>query len=433
MTAALLLTASGAIAHDVPNDVVVQAFVKPEPNRVRLLVRVPLAALRDVDVPTRGAGYLDLARAEEVLRGAAAVWITQELELYEEDERLYPSQIVAVLLAPVGYIVPDVRTRVGARNGSSARSLDRDLLEPRDPRRARRISRPVRNVAFCDSPRLGAARAAYRRPPCASSGPTASFGPSRCTAIPASSVLIPQAFRLRRDSSSLGFEHILSGADHLLFLLCLVIPLRRVRTLVAVVTAFTVAHSVTLVASAYDLAPSALWFPPLVETLIAASIVYMALENILGARAETTLAVSRSDSASCTVSGSRSRCGRLSSSPGRILLTSLLAFNVGVELGQLLVLAIAVPALALLFRRVDERLGTIILSAFVAHTAWHWLTARGEQLMQFSWPTVDAATLAGVVRWVMVLVAMAAVWWLSRVLMRLRPNTAYEKEVEGGV
>ena len=83
VTAALLLTASGAIAHDVPNDVVVQAFVKPEPNRVRLLVRVPLAALRDVDVPTRGAGYLDLARAEEVLRGAAAVWITQELELSE--------------------------------------------------------------------------------------------------------------------------------------------------------------------------------------------------------------------------------------------------------------------------------------------------------------------------------------------------------------
>ena len=77
-----------------------------------------------------------------------------------------------------------------------------------------------------------------------------------------------------------GFFHILDGVDHLLFLLCLVIPFRRVVPLVPVVTAFTVAHSITLIASAYDMAPGALWFPPLVEVLIALSIVYMALENI---------------------------------------------------------------------------------------------------------------------------------------------------------
>ena len=79
----------------------------------------------------------------------------------------------------------------------------------------------------------------------------------------------------------LGFLHILDGVDHLLFLVCLVIPFRRLRSLVAVVTSFTVAHSITLIASAYNLAPDALWFPPLIETLIAVSIVYMALENIV--------------------------------------------------------------------------------------------------------------------------------------------------------
>jgi hypothetical protein len=79
---------------------------------------------------------------------------------------------------------------------------------------------------------------------------------------------------------SLGFRHILDGTDHLLFLLCLVIPFRRLRPLILVVTAFTIAHSVTLIASAYDLAPGALWFAPLIETLIAASIFYMAVENI---------------------------------------------------------------------------------------------------------------------------------------------------------
>ena len=68
----------------------------------------------------------------------------------------------------------------------------------------------------------------------------------------------------------------------------LVIPFRRLRSLVVVVTSFTIAHSVTLIASAYNLAPDALWFPPLVETLIAVSIVYMAFENIVAAR-ETRL------------------------------------------------------------------------------------------------------------------------------------------------
>ena len=46
-------------------------------------------------------------------------------------------------------------------------------------------------------------------------------------------------------------------------------------------TSFTVAHSITLIASAYGVAPDVGWFPPLVETLIALSIVYMALENIV--------------------------------------------------------------------------------------------------------------------------------------------------------
>src|SRR5208283_3411662 len=62
---------------------------------------------------------------------------------------------------------------------------------------------------------------------------------------------------------------------------------------------------------------------------------------------------------------------------GSHMLASLLSFNVGVELGQLLVLALLIPALDLLFRyAVAERMGTIILSALVAHTAWHWMTER---------------------------------------------------------
>ena len=95
------------------------------------------------------------------------------------------------------------------------------------------------------------------------------------------------------------------------------------------------------------------------------------------------------------------------------MLTSLLSFNIGVELGQLLVLALLVPLLNILFRYVvAERLGTIILSVIVGHTAWHWMIERFDVLRQFPWPPVTAAGLASLFGWLIVLVAIAAAAWL---------------------
>ena len=82
---------------------------------------------------------------------------------------------------------------------------------------------------------------------------------------------------------------------------------------------------------------------------------------------------------------------------GSHLLTSLLSFNIGVELGQLLVLVLLIPLLEALFRYVvAERMGTIILSALVAHTGWHWMMERWDRLRQFrfEWPALSAALLA---------------------------------------
>jgi len=101
---------------------------------------------------------------------------------------------------------------------------------------------------------------------------------------------------------------------------------------------------------------------------------------------------------------------------GSHLVTSLLSFNVGVEIGQLLVLAVLVPALQLTFRFVvAERVGTIILSALVAHTAWHWTAERWERLRQFDWPAPALMTLTWGVRALLAGVAAAAVAWLIAV------------------
>ena len=212
-----------------------------------------------------------------------------------------------------------------------------------------------------------------------------------------------------------GFLHILDGTDHLLFLLCLVIPFRKLRALVPIVTAFTVAHSITLIASAYDLAPDALWFPPLIETLIAASIVYMALENIAGTSTVHRRWIITFAFGLVHGFGFSFALRQTLQFAGSHMLTSLLSFNIGVELGQLLVLIVFIPVLALLFRFVvAERMGTIILSAIVAHTGWHWMLDRASQLQKFhfTWPDLTPAFLASLMRGAMVVVFLAGVLWL---------------------
>jgi hypothetical protein len=188
-------------------------------------------------------------------------------------------------------------------------------------------------------------------------------------------------------------------------------PFRKLRPLVVLVTAFTVAHSITLVASAMEYAPQVLWFVPLIETLIAASIVFMAFENIIGASLQRRWVITfvfgliHGFGFSFFLRDSLQFAG---SHVG----ASLLAFNVGVELGQLLVIVVAIPVLNWLFRAVvAEKLGTILVSALVAHTAWHWTTERGAEFLahDFSWPTMDLLFAAAAMRWLMLLLVLVGV------------------------
>src|ERR1041385_3481670 len=98
---------------------------------------------------------------------------------------------------------------------------------------------------------------------------------------------------------------------------------------------------------------------------------------------------------------------------GSHLATSLLSFNLGVELGQLF--GLPLPVLAFLFKRVmPERAGVILLSAIVAHSAWHWMTDRVSVLRQyrFEWPALDAAFLANLLRGLLLLLIVILAGWL---------------------
>ena len=400
-------------AHEIPTDVTVQAFVKPEGQRLRLLVRVPLTSMRDVEFPLRGPGYLDTERLGSMLRNAARLWIADYVELREGDTPLGDGDIVAARLS-----LPSDRSfgsyPEALAHVTSPPTADTNLV-PEQWLLDVLIEYPIQSAdaRFSIDPawaHLGLQTVTVLRflPP---DGGERIF---RYESNPGVVELDPRWHQAVLRFVELGFFHILGGLDHLLFIFCLVIPFRRFRGLIPVVTAFTVAHSITLIASAFGLAPNALWFPPLIETLIALSIVYMAFENIAGVRLQRRWLLAFGFGLVHGFGFSFLLRESLQFA-GSHLLTSLLAFNVGVELGQLLVLLLAIPVLEWLFRHaVAERIGTILLSALIAHTAWHWMTERGSQLAQydFQWPAADLALLASFMRWLMLLLILLGVAWL---------------------
>src|SRR5437016_14629265 len=203
-------------------------------------------------------------------------------------------------------------------------------------------------------------------------------------------------------------DHILTGFDHLLFLLCLIIPLRGWRQVLAIVTTFTVAHSVTLIGSAFHLAPGGQWFPPFVEMTIAASIVYMALENVMGVEFARRMLITGMFGLIHGFGFSYGLQENLQFA-GTHLLVSLFAFNIGIEIGQLIVLALMLPALLIVRRYVfPGRVGMIILSALVALTGWQWMTERGSALLNAPWPSLSVAGLATLAFWITGLLLAAA-------------------------
>jgi len=431
LAAFLLLLPWRALAHDIPSDVTVQMFVKPEGGHLHLLVRVPLRAMRDISFPERGGGYLDLARSASLLPGTAKLWLAGFIEMYEGDTRLPNPEVVSTRISlPSDFSFTSYESAFAHVTGpplpdSTDIVWDQTLLDVL-------FDSPIQSEQsrFSIQPRL--ARLGLRvvtvlrfLPP---GGAIRAF---EVEGNPGLVRLDPRWYQAALSFVHLGFLHILDGTDHLLFLFCLVIPLRSLRALIPVVTAFTVAHSITLIASAYNLAPDFLWFPPLIETLIAASIVYMALENIVGANTLQRRWMIAFGFGLVHGFGFSFALRQSMQFAGSHLLTSLLSFNVGVELGQLLVLSLLIPLLQLFFRfAVAERMGTIILSALVAHTGWHWMLDRGTRLQQFQfeWPALDAALLALLLRWLLIFLILGGLLWLFRLALRGWAARATEKE-----
>jgi hypothetical protein len=175
---------------------------------------------------------------------------------------------------------------------------------------------------------------------------------------------------------AMGIEHILGGVDHLLFLLALLALTRGFWSTVKIVTAFTVAHSVTLSLAALDL----VHLPSLVvEPLIAASIVWVAVENLVAPAGAGRRWLVAALFGLVHGLGFASALSELEL-PRAALVRALVGFNLGVELGQLAFVVVVMPPLVWASR--PDRLPRLpqVLSVIVALAGAVWLVARLMQI-----------------------------------------------------
>ena len=286
---------AGLSAHDIPDEIVVQSYVRPQGNQLQVLLRIPLLAVTEANLPKDGVGYLALPYIDPALREAANQ-ISNGIVFLEGDERLTRYELAnarislpsdrsfdtydAALATVRGAKLPDA-TKVYYNQGF----LDLEMHFP---------------IQSEDSPfsmRVLFGRGLANR--------TATYinfirsdGDVRAFRIHDDTPLVrldPKAHQAAWVFLTAGFYRFLDGLDHLLFVIVLALPFRRVRDLVKPFVAFAIAHSITLTFAAFGLAaiagaPNAAaalgwpdtWFAPTIGALIALSLVYVSIENGVG-------------------------------------------------------------------------------------------------------------------------------------------------------
>jgi HupE/UreJ protein len=277
----LLFFTLSASARDVPDDLSFQIFVKPAENKLQLLVRAPFQAFGDIRFPLHAElGNLDLTQIDTVLPGTARWWIADSIDLYENGAQVPKPEVI--------------ETRVAVQSDRSFSTYESALAHvtgerlpvttqifPNQAWLDVLLEYPIRSAASSFSVRTRFARFGGRVTTgvhfIATTGAIRSFV---YEGDPKTFALDPLAAEVASRFFQLGFSTILRTGALLLCLVCLALPFRRLSVTIPLVAAFLAAFTIALVAR--RLMPGVLWFPTLVETLTAASIVYLGFENILG-------------------------------------------------------------------------------------------------------------------------------------------------------
>jgi hydrogenase/urease accessory protein HupE len=181
-----------------------------------------------------------------------------------------------------------------------------------------------------------------------------------------------------------GMEHIFTGPDHMLFIFAFLLATTSFKSIIKTLTGFTIAHSVTLVLTTLGI----LSFPArLVDVIVALSIVFVGVENIIGLRKESEFKKRFWVATGFGFIHGFAFAGNLKDMglpEGSALIWSLLSFNLGVETAQVLICCLAFPLLLLWRKDTEKRRGSsmnwksiqLMLSGLIAGAGLVWMFQR---------------------------------------------------------
>ena len=418
--AALSLQASLS-AHDIPDEIVVQTYVRPQQNALQVLLRIPLIAIADANLPKDGIGYLAMRYLDPALREAANQ-VSNGIVFLEDEERLTRFDIAnAKISLPSDRSFQSYDAAVagvrGARLPESTQVYyNQGFLDVE-------MTYPIRSAESPFSMRVLFGRGLAQR--------TATYinfirpdGAVRAFRIHDDTPLVrldPTTGQAAWVFLTAGFYRFLDGLDHLLFVVALAIPFRRARDLVKPIAAFALAHSIVLALAAFGTTPVGGWYVSAIGALMALSLVYVAIENGVGRGVGHRWIVAVVFGAFHGLGFSIALQDTLQFA-GSHPVAALVAYNIGLDLGTLIILAIAVPALNLLFTQVvPERAGIIVSSLLIGHVGWHWMTERLAVAQLQGWPAVDLQLLLVIVRWLLAMTVIGGATWFVAGLLKRKP------------
>jgi len=421
--AAVLLVPGSAAANgsDLPPEIVLQGYVKPEDGHLRQLVRIPLVFLQPFNLPKRGPGYLDLANMEEVLRVAAAT-AGQQIELREDG---------ALLVATVR------QARVSLLSDRSFQSYDAALAHLRAPRL------PVETNLFWNQGFFDAELEYAIRSPEGRFSIRTDVMPGLGMRVKLELDFVPQGKAPRHyvlsggsgwvaldprwyDAAWIfvrnGFADAVSP-ERFVFLLCLLAPFVQWRGLLALALALGVLQALTTSAIALGAIANTRWLGEIAAVGTAAATLLAAIANLgaPGVRRRWLLAGVVGSLGGFALGISFAELRQFA---GSNVAVALVSFNVGLVLAVVLVGALAWAAMRLVARVLGARLGIVVVSAILGHQAWHWMLDRGHQFAH----ALEHASQAGL----RTALLITALWLIPALLLGAGAWLAREKPARGG-
>ena len=421
----MVLAASlvNAANRPIPEVVNVKIFAHPQASTLELLVRLPLAAVKDIQFPTRSDGdTLDLVSLKTMLPGVAKYQIASLFSIEDHNRPLPPAKVTDTRISISADQSFD--SYAGALAAFRAADLPADEKvfwqqvwfdmrfvytlpegEPRltmTPQVADLGVRVVTSLTSLDKD---------------GNGRTLLFEGN-----PGLLYLQPRWTDAIRQFLGHGGRLVFSGANFLLLLFCLAMPFRRHGLFFPVLLAWGAGFILALNLAAAGLTPRAIWFDPLVATVSTLFVLLAALSNVVGRvtpRRRGLLALGAGIAFGFL---GAARLGELQQFGAPHVFVSALAFGTGAVAAAAAAVGVLVPASTLLFSYARvEPIERAIVAALAADTAWGWLTVNWTQLRRVPIELrFDATTLPWAMRALAAGVLLGGLLWLFNEWLKSR-------------